>query len=91
MNCKKHELIEPKIFNLKETQNVCDKFYFTTFEKELMYAKERNNLFGKKDLNNKSINKKEKNNNSFLNNQKKKRKYYLMIILMIKADTNSKI
>ena len=73
LSCKKHELIEPKIFNIKEIQNECDKFYFTTFEKELMYAKERNNLFGKKDLNNKSIKKKEKSSNSFLNNQKKKK------------------
>ena len=75
LNCKKYDLIEPKIFNLKEIHNECDKFFFTTFEKEIMYAKERNTFFRKNDTNdNNNIKRKVKNNNNtFFNKQKTKK------------------
>ena len=71
LNSKKQELTEPKIFNLIDVQRDCDKFFFTTFEKEMMYLKERNNIFGKKkkDYN---IKRKEKKNSTFFNTSKPK-------------------
>ena len=73
LNSKKHDLFIPKVFNLKEIKNECDKFYFSTFEKELMNAKERNIIFGNKNFNNNNIKQKEKkNNNTFLKTQKTK-------------------
>ena len=69
---KKHDLIEPKVFNLKEVQNNCDKFYFSTFERELMNVNERNIIFGKKEINSNNIKTKTKKNNTFLKKIKTK-------------------
>ena len=72
LKSKQHEYIETNPFNLKQVQKECEKFYFRTFEKELMFAKERNNIFGKKEKNT-SIKKKEKSSNTFLNTKKIKK------------------
>ena len=72
LKSKQHEYIETNPFNLKQVQKECEKFYFRTFEKELMFAKERNIIFGKKEKNT-SIKKKEKSSNTFLSTKKIKK------------------
>ena len=72
LSCKKQDLSEPKNFNLIDIQKECDRFYFTTFEKEMMYIKERNNIFGKKKKLYKNTKIKEKKNNTFFNTIKSK-------------------
>ena len=73
LKSKNHDLIESNTFDLKNVQNDCEKFYLRTFEKELIYAKERNNIFETKD---KSyyIKRKEKKNNTYLYSKNEKEK-----------------
>ncbi len=71
LQSKKHEYLETDTFNLKKIHKDCEQFYFRTLEKELMFARERNNIFGKKVQN---LKKKEKNNNTFLNTKRIKSK-----------------
>ena len=63
LKTKRTILISPEKFNLKEVQENCEKFYFSTFDQELMNARERNIFFNNKKENNaKSKDKKLPNN-----------------------------
>ena len=64
----KHTILySPEKFNLKDVQENCEKFYFSTFDQELMNARERSIFFN----NNKKENTK-KWINTFLSSQKAK-------------------
>ena len=90
LNCKKYDLIEPKIFNLKEIHNECNQFYFTTFEKEIMYAKERNTILRKNYINN-NIKRKVKNNNSTFFNKKKTKKIIFNDVINNKSEYKNEV
>jgi hypothetical protein len=68
---KNHKYLDTNTFNINQIHKDCEQFYVRTLEKELMFVKERNNIFGKKA---KKLQKKEKSNKSFLNIKRMKSK-----------------
>ena len=79
LKCKEKEKTKPPPFNLKMVQADCEKFYFTTFDKEMMKIKEKKFIFGTDYL--KNITRRKfnsiKDNNS--NNDLRKTKKFIQI------------
>ena len=46
LRCKEKEKTKPPPFNLKQVQTECEKFYFSTFDKEMMKIKEKKFIVG---------------------------------------------
>ena len=46
LKCKEKEIFKPSSFSLKEVQTDCEKFYVTTFDKEMMKIREKKIIFG---------------------------------------------
>ena len=71
LQCKHYEIIKPESIDINEVKKSCEKFYFSTFEKEFMNAKENTIFFDKKDIKtNKKL--KRRKSNIFLFPQKTK-------------------
>ena len=69
----KHAILNtPEKFNLKEVQENCEKFYYSTFDQELMNARERNIFFNNNKKENNTKLKDKKWINTFLSSQKAK-------------------
>lgn len=69
----KHAILNtPEKFNLKEVQENCEKFYYSTFDQELMNARERNIFFNNNKKENSTKPKDKKWINTFLSSQKAK-------------------
>ena len=83
LKSKNHEFLEPNILNINYIHKDCEQFYFRTLEKELMFAKERNDIFGIKAKNlkkriktsNNFLNMKSKNFDNYINNDKSEYDY----------------
>ena len=71
LQCKHYEIIKPENININEVKKSCEKFYFSTFEKELMNAKESLIFFDKKDIDTNTKIKDKKINNFFLSQKTK--------------------
>ena len=71
LQCKHYEIIKPESININEVKKSCEKFYFSTFEKELMNAKESLIFFDKKDIDTNTKIKDKKINNFFLSQKTK--------------------
>ena len=69
----KHAILNtPEKFNLKDVQENCEKFYYSTFDQELMNARERNIFFNNNKKENSTKPKDKKWINTFLSSQKAK-------------------
>jgi len=69
----KHTILNiPEKFNIKDVQENCEKFYHSTFDQELMNARERNIFFNNNKKENNSKLKDKKWLNNFLSSQKGK-------------------
>ena len=86
LKSKNHEFLEPNTLNINYIHKDCEQFYFRTLEKELMFAKERNDIFGIKAKNlkkriktsNNFLNMKSKNFNNYINNDKSEYDYEIL-------------
>jgi len=77
LKCKEKEKNKPEPFSLKKVQSDCEKFFVTTFDKELMKIREKKFIFGNdfiKNIVRKKI-KKSNFNNTFAEFRKTKRFY----------------
>jgi hypothetical protein len=70
LKTKRTTLNTPEKFNLKDVQENCEKFYYSTFDQELMNAKERSIFFNNNKKENSSKPKDKKWLNTFLSSQK---------------------